>query len=62
MVMYSTGEISPDVMQKLVGNKRKAHERTHTEISGSAWEHNWVVGSQILTVSDQMDIYSRGTI
>ena len=48
--MYSTREISLDVMQKPAGNKGKHTERQRTETSGSAQECNWVVGSQILTV------------
>ena len=47
--MYSTREISPDAMQKPARNKGKHTERQCTEISGSAWERNWVVGLQILT-------------
>ena len=48
-MMYSTREISPDVMQKLAGNKGEHTEGQRTETSGSAWEHDWVVRSQILT-------------
>ena len=41
--------ISPEVEQKLTRNKGKHIEGQHMETSGSAWECNWVVGSQILT-------------
>ena len=47
--MYSTREISLDVMRKPAGNKGRHTEGQHTETSGSAWERNWVVGLQILT-------------
>ena len=49
-MMYSTGEISPDVMQKPARNKGRHTEGQHTETLGSARECDWVVGSQILTV------------
>ena len=49
------GEISPDVMWKLVQNKRKTHKRTCTETSGSTREHDWVVGLQILTSGSLME-------
>ena len=49
--MYSTGEISPDAMRKPAGNKGRHTEGQHTETSGSAREHNWVVGLQILTLT-----------
>ena len=49
--MYSTREISLDAMRKLAGNKGRHMEGQHTETSGSAWERDWVVGSQILTAS-----------
>ena len=48
-MMYSTREISLDVMWKLAGNKGKHTEGQHMETSGSTWERNWVVGLQILT-------------
>ena len=48
--MYSTREISPDAMWKPAGNKGKHTKRQRTETSGSTWEHDWVVGSQILTM------------
>ena len=41
--------ISPEAKWKPAGNKGKHTEGQHMETSGSAWEHNWVVGSQILT-------------
>ena len=47
--MYSTGEISPDVMWKPARNKGKHMEGQRTETLGSTQECNWVVGSQILT-------------
>ena len=47
--MYSTGEISPDAMQKLAGNKGRHTEGQCTGTPGSTRERNWVVGSQILT-------------
>ena len=49
-MMYSTREISPDVMQKPAGNKGKHTEGQRMETSGSAQECDWVVGSQILTL------------
>ena len=49
--MYSTREISLDVMWKPAGNKGKHTEGQYTEISGSTQECDWVVGSQILTLS-----------
>ena len=51
-MMYSTREISLDAMQKPAGNKGKRIEGQCTETLGSARERNWVVGSQILTVSE----------
>ena len=48
-MIYSMGEISPDVRQKPVRDKGKYKEGQCTETSGSAWECDWVVGSQILT-------------
>ena len=50
-MMYSTREISLDVMRKLARNKGKHIEGQCTEILGSAWECDWVVGSQILTAA-----------
>ena len=47
--MYSTREISLDAMWKPARNKGKHTEGQRTETLGSAWEHDWVVGSQILT-------------
>ena len=41
--------ISPEAQWKPTGNKGKHIEGQRTETSGSTWEHNWVVGSQILT-------------
>ena len=49
-MMYSMGEISPDAMRKLVGNKGKHMEGQCTETLGSTRECDWVVGSQILTM------------
>ena len=49
--MYSTGEISPDAMQKPAGNKGRHTEGQHIETLGSTWERDWVVGLQILTLS-----------
>ena len=43
--MYSTREISLDVMWKLARNKGKHIEGQHTETLGSARECDWVVGS-----------------
>ena len=54
--MYSTREISLDVMQKPARNKGKHTEGQRMETSGSAQEHDWVVGSQILT---QTQIWTR---
>ena len=48
-MMYSTREISPDAMQKPAGNKGKHTEGQCMETLGSAQEHDWVVGLQILT-------------
>ena len=48
-MMYSTGEISPDAMRKPAGNKGRHTEGQRTETLGSASEHDWVVGLQILT-------------
>ena len=48
-MMYSTREISLDAMRKSAGNKGRHTEGQHMETSGSAWECDWVVGSQILT-------------
>ena len=59
-MMYSTREISPDVMQKPAGNKGKHTEGQRTETLGSAREHDWVVGSQILTTSQ--DIQNPGVV
>ena len=50
--MYSTREISLDAMRKPARNKGKHTEGQHMETLGSAREHDWVVGSQILTESD----------
>ena len=47
--MYSTGEISLDTMWKPAGNKGRHTEGQCMETSGSTWECDWVVGSQILT-------------
>ena len=44
------GEISLDVMWKPAGNKGKHTEGQCMETLGSAWECDWVVGSQILTI------------
>ena len=41
--------ISLEAKWKPTGNKGKHIEGQRTETSGSAREHNWVVGSQILT-------------
>ena len=41
--------ISPEAKQKPTGNKGKHIEGQCTETLGSAREHDWVVGSQILT-------------
>ena len=49
--MYNTREISLDAMRKPARNKGKHTEGQSTEISGSAWERNWVVGLQILTTT-----------
>ena len=43
--------ISPEAKQKLTRNKGKHIEGQHTETSGSAWERDWVVGLQILTLT-----------
>ena len=56
--MYSTREISLDVMQKPARNKGKHTEGQRTEISGSAQECDWVVGSQILTTSYNWPMFS----
>ena len=48
--MYSTREISQDAMRKLARNKGKHTEGQCMETLGSAWECDWVVGSQILTI------------
>ena len=48
-MMYSTGEISPDAMQKPAGNKGKHTEGQCMETLGSARECDWVVALQILT-------------
>ena len=55
-MMYSTREISLDVMRKPARNKGKHIEGQHTETSGSAREHDWVVGLQILTTSIHLHI------
>ena len=43
--------ISPEAERKLTGNKGKHIEGQHMETSGSTRERDWVVGSQILTMS-----------
>ena len=43
--------ISLEAEWKPTGNKGKHIEGQCTETSGSAWEHDWVVGLQILTVT-----------
>ena len=48
-MMYSTREISLDAMRKPARNKGKHTEGQCMEISSSAWECDWVIGSQILT-------------
>ena len=50
-MMYSTREISPDAMWKPTRNKGKHTEGQCTETLGSTRECDWVVGSQILTLS-----------
>ena len=49
--MYSTREISLDVMWKPARNKGKHTEGQCTETLGSARERDWVVGLQILTLT-----------
>ena len=50
-MMYSTREISLDAMWKPTRNKGKHTEGQCTETLGSTRECDWVVGSQILTLS-----------
>ena len=57
-MMYSTGEISLDAMWKLAGNKGRHTGRQRTETSDSTREHDWVVGSQILTLSPTLHTHS----
>ena len=49
--------ISPEAEWKPTGNKGKHIEGQRTETLGSAREHDWVVGSQILT-SGNLSKYS----
>ena len=56
-MMYSTREISLDVMWKPAGNKGKHIEGQCMETLGSAQECDWVIGSQILTIEIHNQVF-----